>query len=104
MIDAARNCYHGPVGAYISTFIEVAAQAGGEGEEPGAELRGRHGGPKRAVPGRAGAERRSAPAGGATAGAATALAVLRGDGVQVLSTASEAEAQLEPRLWWYLVL
>ena len=38
MIDAVRDCYHGPVGAYISTFIEVAAQAGGEGEEPGAEL------------------------------------------------------------------
>ena len=77
LIDADRDRYHGPVGAYISTFIETAARAGPE--PPGEELEAGMA-DERAVPGRAGAQRRPAPAGGAAAGAAAALALLRGDG------------------------
>ena len=100
LIDADRDLYHGPVGAYISTFIEVAAQAGGEA--PGEEMAAGMADLNELY--RSAQERSGDP---------HLLAALRpgpllhsqycAATVQVLTTALETAAPLGPRLWRYLV-
>ena len=102
LIDADRDRYHGPVGAYISAFIEVAAQADGAEAEPDAELEAGMADLNALY--RAAQERSDDP---------HLLAALRpgpllhsrycAATVQVLTTALETEAPLGPRLWRYLV-
>ena len=100
LIDADRDRYHGPVGAYISTFIETAARAGPE--PPGEELEAGMADLSELY--RTAQERSGDP---------HLLAALRpgpllhsrycAATVQVLTTALETEAPLGPRLWRYLV-
>lgn len=104
LIDADRDRYHGPVGAYIAAFIEVAARVGPE------------------APGAAAAEKLEAGMADLNelyrsaqerSGDPHLLAALRpgpllhsrycAATVQVLSTALETAAPLGPRLWRYLV-
>lgn len=102
LIDADRDRYHGPVGAYISTFIETAARAGPEPELPGEELEAGMADLNELY--RTAQERSGDP---------HLLAALRpgpllhsrycAATVQVLTTALETEAPLGPRLWRYLV-
>lgn len=102
LIDADRDRYHGPVGAYISTFIATAARAGPEPELPGEELEAGMADLSELY--RAAQERSGDP---------HLLAALRpgpllhsrycAATVQVLTTALETEAPLGPRLWRYLV-
>ena len=102
LIDADRDRYHGPVGAYISAFIEVAAQADGAEEGPDAELEAGMADLNALY--RTAQERSGDP---------HLLAALRpgpllhsrycAATVQVLTTALETEAPLGPRLWRYLV-
>lgn len=100
LIDADRDRYHGPVGAYISAFIETAARAGAE--PPAAEMEAGMADLNELY--RAAQERSGDP---------HLLATLRpgpllhsrycAATVQVLTTALEIEAPLGPRLWRYLV-
>ena len=100
LIDADRDRYHGPVGAYISTFIETAARAGPE--PPGEELEAGMADLSELY--RTAQERSGDP---------YLLAALRpgpllhsrycAATVQVLTTVLETEAPLGPRLWRYLV-
>ena len=100
LIDADRDRYHGPVGAYISTFIETAARAGPE--PPGEELEAGMADLSELY--RTAQERSGDP---------HLLAALRpgpllhsrycAATVQVLTTALETEVPLGPRLWRYLV-
>ena len=102
LIDADRDRYHGPVGAYISTFIETAARAGPEPESPGEEMEAGMADLNELY--RTAQERSGDP---------YLLAALRpgpllhsrycAATVQVLTTALETEAPLGPRLWRYLV-
>ena len=105
LIDADRERYRGPVGAYIAAFLEVAARAGPEAPDgEAAEERLEAGMADLNELYRSAQERSGDP---------HLLAALRpgpllhsrycAATVQVLTTALETAAPLGPRLWRYLV-
>ena len=102
LMDADRDRYHGPVGAYISTFIETAARAGPEPELPDEEIDAGMADLNELY--RIAQECSSDPYLHAALRPGPLLhSRYCAAAVQVLTTALETEAPLGPRLWRYLV-